>query len=278
MARSRNIKPGFFQNEDLVELPYECRLLFIGLWTLADREGRLENRPKKIKMQLFPADNLDVSKAILGLADKKLVTLYVVDNIEYIWIDAFLKHQHPHHKETKSVIPEYKSPVKVGASQVKVESSLSDSLNPITDSLNPISKIVKSKIKPIGIEFDIFYSQYPKKTSKATAKKFWNKMKEPDKQLAINGINNHCYGKEVKFMKNPSSYLRESLWDDEPVQQEKTRYEQHEESTRKSYQEIEQLGREIEQLEREKNGTGIQEIMVDTINTLPATEIYSGDG
>ncbi|WP_461949107.1 hypothetical protein ACOKPE_14565 [Acinetobacter baumannii] len=49
MARSRNIKPSFFMNEDIIELPYEARLLFIGLWTLADREGRLENRPKKIK-------------------------------------------------------------------------------------------------------------------------------------------------------------------------------------------------------------------------------------
>ena len=47
MARSRNIKPSFFMNEDIIELPYEARLLFIGLWTLADREGRLENRPKK---------------------------------------------------------------------------------------------------------------------------------------------------------------------------------------------------------------------------------------
>jgi len=39
MARSRNIKPGFFKNDHLVELPFEYRLLFAGLWTLADREG-----------------------------------------------------------------------------------------------------------------------------------------------------------------------------------------------------------------------------------------------
>ena len=50
MARSRNIKPGFFKNEDLLDLPYEYRLLFVGLWTLADREGYLEDRPKRIRM------------------------------------------------------------------------------------------------------------------------------------------------------------------------------------------------------------------------------------
>jgi len=42
--RSRNIKPGFFKNEIIAEMPTETRLLFIGLWLLADREGRLEDR------------------------------------------------------------------------------------------------------------------------------------------------------------------------------------------------------------------------------------------
>lgn len=39
MARARNIKPGFFTNDELVELPFEVRSLFIGLWAIADREG-----------------------------------------------------------------------------------------------------------------------------------------------------------------------------------------------------------------------------------------------
>jgi hypothetical protein len=64
MARARNIKPSFFTNEELVELPFSTRLLFIGLWTLADREGRLEDRPKRIKMAIFPADNIDVDAAL----------------------------------------------------------------------------------------------------------------------------------------------------------------------------------------------------------------------
>jgi len=51
MSRSRNIKPGFFRNADLVELPVETRLLFIGLWGLADREGRMSDRPKQIKIK-----------------------------------------------------------------------------------------------------------------------------------------------------------------------------------------------------------------------------------
>ena len=68
MARARNIKPGFFRNADLAELPIEARLLFIGLWTIADREGRMEDRPKQIKMELFPADSLDCDDLLDQLA------------------------------------------------------------------------------------------------------------------------------------------------------------------------------------------------------------------
>ncbi len=64
MARSRTIKPGFFTNEEMVELPMAIRLLFIGLWTLADRDGRLRDRPKKIRMEAFPADDVDVGRGV----------------------------------------------------------------------------------------------------------------------------------------------------------------------------------------------------------------------
>ena len=72
MARARNIKPSFFTNEDLVELPFEDRLLFIGLWTLADREGRLEDRPKRIKMAVFPADNVDVDASLARSEERRV--------------------------------------------------------------------------------------------------------------------------------------------------------------------------------------------------------------
>ena len=54
MARARNIKPSFFMNEDLGQADPLVSLLFISLWCLADREGRLEDRPLKIKAQTFP--------------------------------------------------------------------------------------------------------------------------------------------------------------------------------------------------------------------------------
>jgi hypothetical protein len=105
MARARNIKPGFFKNELLVELPFEHRLLFVGLWTLADRAGRLEDRPVRVKMELFPADDVNVNAGLDALSDKGFILRYEVAGCKYIQILAWDKHQVPHVRESASVIP-----------------------------------------------------------------------------------------------------------------------------------------------------------------------------
>ena len=106
MARARNIKPGFFKNADLVETSFETRLLFVGLWTLADREGRLQDRPKQIKMELFPADNVDVDNCLNDLSQLGFITRYVADGKRVIQVVNFCKHQTPHGKEADSELPD----------------------------------------------------------------------------------------------------------------------------------------------------------------------------
>lgn len=110
MARARNIKPGFFKNEYLAECSAWTRLCFAGLWTLADREGRLEDRPKRIKGELFAFDSVEVDPLLVELSRYGFIERYEVDGQGFIQINAFLKHQNPHHKEPPSVIPSPKSP------------------------------------------------------------------------------------------------------------------------------------------------------------------------
>lgn len=114
MARARNIKPGFFKNPELVELSFECRLLFIGLWCLADREGRLEDRPKQIRMEIFPGDDVDVADGLQALHDKELIVRYEAQGQSLVWIPGFAEHQHPHPKEVPSTLPPYLGPEKGG--------------------------------------------------------------------------------------------------------------------------------------------------------------------
>jgi len=142
--RSRNIKPGFFKNDLLAECDPLARILFAGLWCLADRKGRLEYRSKKIKVELLPYDNCDVDGLIKQLSDGGFITTYVVNNENYIEINEFLKHQTPHIKEQASTIP---APDKNGTS-TGVAHLIPDSLNLIPDSLNPQSDTKRIQPKP----------------------------------------------------------------------------------------------------------------------------------
>jgi hypothetical protein len=104
MARARNIKPGFFKNEELAECSAWARLCFAGLWLLADREGRLEDRPKRIKGELFPFDAFDVEPLLAELARSKFIQRYEIDGQRYIQVSKFSEHQTPHYSEKPSVI------------------------------------------------------------------------------------------------------------------------------------------------------------------------------
>ena len=103
--RARNIKPGFFTDEELLELPPLTRILFAGLWCLADRAGRLPDKPRRIKIEVLPCDDCDVDAALQSMHDRGLILRYEVDGVHYIQIENFLKHQNPHVKEVASVIP-----------------------------------------------------------------------------------------------------------------------------------------------------------------------------
>jgi len=110
MARSRNLKPGFFKNEDLAECTPWARLCFAGLWTLADREGRLEDRPKRIKGELFAFDSIEVEPLLAELERRKFIERYAApDGRPLIQVLQFLKHQNPHHREPDSELPPPKS-------------------------------------------------------------------------------------------------------------------------------------------------------------------------
>ena len=140
VMRSRNLKPGYFKNEILCELDPLARILFSGLWCMADREGRLEYRPKRIKVEILPYDNCNIEKLLL-LLSRDFITIYEVDGEKYIQINKFKEHQNPHIKEKASTIP---APEKYSASTVQAPeehgSRPADSLLRIPESPLPITE------------------------------------------------------------------------------------------------------------------------------------------
>ena len=140
MARSRNLKPGFFKNEALAECSPLARLLFAGLWGLADRSGRLEDRPKRIRAELLPYDDGSVDDMLNELHLAGFIMRYQVGEQRFIQVVNFAKHQNPHCREPKSTIP---APGEHSACTVqeqdKHRTGPADSLLLIPDSLNPIT-------------------------------------------------------------------------------------------------------------------------------------------
>lgn len=121
MPRIRSLKPEFFEDEDLAELHFWIRILYQGLWTLADREGRLEDRPIRIKAKIFPYDSVKVEDGLVALSGPKkhspnhppFIIRYEVNGEKYIQVLNFNQHQSPHSTEKESVIPPFNGEITV---------------------------------------------------------------------------------------------------------------------------------------------------------------------
>ena len=157
MARARNIKPAIFRNEVLGVSDPLHTLLFQSLWLLADREGRLEDRPIRIKADTFPyREGIDIDSMLTWLHDKGFIIRYDSRNYasdsgknasdsRFIQIVNFLKHQNPHRNEAESIIPAYSSDCEnsrknpsdsrnYASASEEIGSAPADSLNLIPDS------------------------------------------------------------------------------------------------------------------------------------------------
>ena len=99
--RIRSIKPQFWANETLAELSHRTRLLFIGLWNLADRRGRLEDRPKRIRVEVFPYEVEPVDSNLAQLEAAGFLVRYEREGLNLIQINNFEKHQRITGKEAE---------------------------------------------------------------------------------------------------------------------------------------------------------------------------------
>jgi hypothetical protein len=221
MARARNLKPAFFQNDLLAEVDPLARLLFAGLWTVADRAGRLEDRPKRIKAAVLPYDDCCIDMLLNQLAGRRFINRYLVDDDNFIEITNFTKHQNPHCKEPESTIP---APDKHGANMVLLldenRTGPADSLLPITSTLNLLpSPAAKGQV----VEgFADFWCAYPKKVAKPAAEKAWKKIKPTGQVVAdlMAGLERQAASEQWRkdsgqFIPNPATWLNGRRWEDE---------------------------------------------------------------
>lgn len=101
--RIRTIKPEFFRHERLALLSTKARLLFVGLWCIADAEGRLEDRPQRIRIEIFPYETDGIETELEQLCSAGFIARYSAQGAEFIEVTAFKKHQRITGKEAKYV-------------------------------------------------------------------------------------------------------------------------------------------------------------------------------
>lgn len=231
MARARNIKPALFKNEVLGVADPMATLLFEGLWLLADKAGRLEDRPLRIKGELFPyRERIDIEGLLQFLAAEGFITRYTVGAKRYIQVENFDKHQNPHRNEPESVIPSTSEGCITtdfgGTTSAILGSARADSLIPdsgflIPDPLNT-STPPALPTSPNTDLFPKFWKLYPNKKGKAAAEKAWKKLKVTDDlfTLIAQGLAKQCTSPgwtkdNGQFIPHPATWLNGKRWEDE---------------------------------------------------------------
>lgn len=162
--RARNIKPSLFKNELLAIADPLYTVVFAGLWCLADRRGRLEDRPAKIHFDINPGRAFEgTSVALDWLASNGFIVRYEVKGTRYVQILNFEKHQNPHHREPDSVIPP------MPEAEASCMGGKPEASEACTEHATPLSRadsgfLIPDSLKPQPSGFEEIRKVYPKRS------------------------------------------------------------------------------------------------------------------
>lgn len=97
MPRIRTIKPTFWKDQKLGKLKRDVRLMYIGLWNLADDEGIVHGDAAIIKSELFPFDE-DLRSGIINewigqLTKARMIIPFTFNCESYYLVRTFKAHQ-----------------------------------------------------------------------------------------------------------------------------------------------------------------------------------------
>lgn len=98
MPTRRMIDPSFWQSESMANLSRDQRLLFIGLFSNADDQGRLKGHPAIVRSLVYPFDDIGASEIesdLKALADIGSIIFYEVNSRRIIQIVNWWKYQSP---------------------------------------------------------------------------------------------------------------------------------------------------------------------------------------
>lgn len=226
MARIRTIKPEFWVDDQIVELDYATRLLFIGLWNFVDDEGYVEYKAKRIKMQIFPADSLDVSGMLTNLIQTGRLAEFASDQGNLLRVVNWDRHQKISHPSATRF-----TGIRAPNSLNAPEESGAFVISPDDSGLKGKERKGKeedmstdggrdSKPQPYSEDFLAWWKVYPRKESKGDAWKAWEQLRKSKRLPALPELTKAAQAyaarsNDPQFIKLPGGWLRDWKWADE---------------------------------------------------------------
>ena len=230
--RIRTIKPEFWTSEDVASLPWEYRLLFIGLWSYVDDNGVGRDVDRLIASSLFPLEEdprdtlATVSRGLLWLDGQGLITRYTVDGRPFLHIAAWDKHQ----RIDKPNKERYEPPT---CENAVIRDTLATPSRDSRDILAPGAEEQGNRgtgeeetsspaapSMPTPPNFDAFWDEYPRRVGKQAAIKAWTKaVKHTTPAAILDGALRLAQdpNREDQFTPHPATWLNEGRWEDDPL-------------------------------------------------------------
>ncbi len=195
MSRIRTVKPELFKHEELFEAEQKeqlpLRLAFIALLTCCDREGRFRWQPRRLKLDMLPYDEINLSCVLDALAYHGFIKKYEYEGKYYGCIPSWKVHQQINNKETASTLPslqrstvievQTKSPILMESQPVIHIPEAESEVPNLVNSPNAI-ELVSTAQQPVVIESE---SVNPATTLRAIVSKFVDKPKKADVLPAV---------------------------------------------------------------------------------------------
>lgn len=214
MPRQRMIQPEIWTDEGFLSLSISARLMFIGMISGADDEGRGLATDRCLKARIFPADDVTLEQ-VRNYRDEVSaavnVKLYDVDGKKYYECSKWRNHQRLE-RPSKSIIPAAPDGSRNDPGTIPESSGTTPA---------ELKKELKKESMCDGL-FQDFWKAYPRKVNKAGALKAWNaRVKSHDidtvaeVMAAVAQYTKAVAGKEMEFVMHPATFLGPALrWRD----------------------------------------------------------------
>lgn len=213
-----------WKSKQVSGLSIQARLLYIGLITLGDDDGRLNGDAALLRSQIFPRDEkvsiADVSKWLEEIVSAGLIVKYTANGDDYL--------AHPNWTRYQTLRADRRKDSNIPSPPADVMATIEQPLVNQESAKDKVSKEKEGKLnaQQIANAFDAFWKAYPNKTAKKKAEQIYIRLLKDAKDPALLvgeisiGLMRANQSPQWKkdggqFIPHPSTWLNQERWNDE---------------------------------------------------------------